>query len=256
MRIATLLVTHMFLIVLAPLLASGQDLTVAAASDLQFAMREIAGRFQKQTGTQVKLIFGASGTFYQQVQNGAPFDLFFSANLEYPKKLDEAGLAESGSYLIYAKGRLVIWVRNASELDPTRGVKVLLDPSIQKIAIANPAHAPYGKAAVAAMRQEAVYDKVQAKLVFGENVSQAASFVLSGSADVGVIPLSLALSPNMKSAGRYAEIPGGEYKAIEQACIILKSSKQTKLARQFELFLRSPESAEIWRSYGFDAPGQ
>ena len=156
----------------------------------------------------MKLIYGSSGNFAQQLQNGAPFDMFFSANLDYPKQLEAAGLTEPGTFYQYAIGKIVVWVPNDSKLDLSSGLKALLDPSIKKIAIANPQHAPYGKAAVAALQKENIYDQVKDKFVLGENISQTASFVASGSADVGMIALSLALSPNMKDKGRYAEVPG------------------------------------------------
>jgi molybdate transport system substrate-binding protein len=233
-------------------LCAAQEITVAAASDLQFAMQDVAARFEKETGKTAKLIYGSSGNFFQQIQNGAPFDMFFSANLDYPKKLEAAGLIEPGSFYAYAKGKLAIWVPKQSKLDLSSGVQALLDPSIKKIAIANPQHAPYGQAAVAAMQKENIYEKVKDKLVLGENISQTASFVVSGSADVGIVALSLALSPNMKDKGRYAEIPPDEYPPIEQACIIVGSSKNKEIARQFLSFVKTPAVADVLRSYGFD----
>src|ERR1700730_10339468 len=155
---------------------NAQEITVAAAADLQSAMQEIATRFQKETGTSVKVIYGSSGNFLQQIQNGAPFDMFFSANLDYPKKLEAAGLTEPDTFYQYAVGKIVVWVRNDSKLDISSGIVSLLNPAISKIAIANPSHAPYGQAAVAAMKKENVYDKVADKFVMGENISQTASF--------------------------------------------------------------------------------
>src|ERR1700685_4565946 len=140
-------------------LCSAQEITVAAAADLQFAMQDVANRFEKETGMNVKLTYGSSGNFFQQIQNGAPFDLFFSANLDFAKKLQDAGLTEPGSYYEYAKGKIVIWVRNESKLDLSPGMQVLLDPSVKKIAVANPQHAPYGQAAVAALQNDKVYEK-------------------------------------------------------------------------------------------------
>jgi molybdate transport system substrate-binding protein len=236
-------------------LCVAQEITVAAAADLQFAMQDVAARFQKQTGKTVKLIYGSSGNFFQQIQNGAPFDMFFSANLDYPKKLEAAGLVEPGSFYQYAKGKIVIWVRNDSTLDLSSGMQVLLDPSVKKIAIANPQHAPYGQAAVAAMQKENVYDKVKDKFVLGENISQAASFVVSGSADVGIVALALALSPNMKDKGRYVEVSGDEYPPIEQACVIILSSKNKETARQFLSFIKTDAIANALHTYGFDVPG-
>ncbi len=241
-------------LVLVGQIAAAQELTLAAASDLQFALPEVAVRFQKQTGTNVKLIFGSSGNFYAQIQNGAPFDLFFSADVDYPKRLEAAGLAEPGTLYRYASGRIVLWVPNDSKLDLSPGLKVLLDPGIRKIAIANPEHAPYGRAAVAALRQEVVYDKVSGKFVLGENISQTASFVVSGSADVGIIALSLALAPSLKDKGRYVAVPTDEYPALEQAAVVLKSSRNKEAARQFLEFLKAPEILDLLRAYGFSVP--
>jgi molybdate transport system substrate-binding protein len=233
-------------------LCVAQEVTVAAAADLQFAMQDVAAQFQRQTGKTVKVTYGSSGNFFQQIQNGAPFDMFFSANLDYPKKLESAGLVESGSYYPYAKGKIVVWVLNESKIKIDSGLKVFLDPDVKKIAIANPQHAPYGQAAVAALQKEGIYDKVKDKFVLGENISQTASFVVSGAADAGVVALSLALSPNMKSKGRYAEIPANEYPPIEQACVILNSSKNKETARQFLAFVQSEKVAAILSGYGFD----
>jgi molybdate transport system substrate-binding protein len=238
-----------------PTLCTAQEITVAAAADLQFVLQDVAARFQKESGTKVKLVYGSSGNFFQQIENGAPIDVFFSANLEYPKRLEAAGLTEPGTYYQYARGKLVIWVPKESRLNLGSGVTVLLDPSIKKIAIANPEHAPYGQAAVAALRSERVYDKVKDELVLGENASQAASFATSGAADAGVVPMSLALSPTMKDRGRYVEVPAADYPAIEQACVILAASKNKQAARQFLSLVKTPATAELLRSYGFDVPG-
>jgi len=239
-------------LVLAAQLSFAQELTLAAAADLQFAMFDLGASFQKESGTKVKLLYGSSGNFAQQIQNGAPFDMFFSANLDYPRQLEASGLTEPGTFYGYAKGKLVLWAPNESKLDLTLGMKALLDPSVKKIAIANPQHAPYGKAAVAAMQQEKIYDRVKDKLVLGENISQAASFVISGAADAGIVALSLALSPNMKDHGRYFEIPSSDYPAIEQACVILRSSKNKDAARKFLDFMKTPAAKEVLGNYGFE----
>ena len=231
-----------------------QEITVAAASDLQFVMQEVAGRFQKETGRTVKLIYGSSGNFFQQVENGAPFDMFFSANLDYARKLEAAGLIDPGTFYPYATGKIVVWVPNDSKLDLSSGLPSLLNPAVRKIAIANPQHAPYGQAAVAAMKKENVYDRVAGKLVLGENISQTASFVVSGAADVGIVALSLALSPTMKDKGRYAEIPVADYPPIAQACVILKSSQQKATAQAFLNLIKTPAVAELFRTYGFAVP--
>ena len=228
------------------------ELAVAAAADLSTALREIGDGFQKKTGTTVKLSFGASGALTQQIQNGAPFDMFFSANLEFPKKLEAAGLTEPGSYYQYARGKIVIWVPNESKIDVTSGMKALLDPSIKKIAVANPQHAPYGQAAVAAMQKEGIYEKVKDKFVLGENISQTSSFVASGAADVGIVALSLTLAPNMKDKGGYADAPPADYPPIEQACVILGASKNKDTAREFLTFIKTAAIGDILKSYGFD----
>ncbi len=228
-----------------------QELTVAAASDLQFAMQDIAARFEKTSGKRVKVVYGSSGNFFQQIQNGAPFDLFFSANVDYVKKLQGAGLVEEASLYQYATGKIVIWVRGESKVDLSAGVRALLDPAVRKIAIANPQHAPYGQAAVAAMKQENIYDQLADKLVTGENISQTASFVMSGSADVGIIALSLAVSPNMKGKGRYVEVPGADYPPIEQACVIVKASPRKDTAQAFLEFVKTDATKDLLRSYGF-----
>jgi molybdate transport system substrate-binding protein len=233
-------------------LCAAQEITVAAAADLQSAMQDVAARFERETGKKVKVIFGSSGNFFQQIQNGAPFDMFFSANLDYPKKLEEAGLIENRSYYPYAQGKIVVWVANDSKIDLTSGLKVLLDPSVEKIAIANPLHAPYGQAAVSAMQKEGVYDQAKAKFVLGENISQTASFIVSGSADIGIVALSLALSPNMKDKGRYHEIPTDEYPPIQQACVILSSSKNKEIAQQFLAYFKSAAVADLLVGYGFE----
>ena len=235
-------------------LGCAQTITIAAASDLQFAFQDVAARFEKSSGKQVKLIFGSSGNFFAQIQNGAPFDLFFSADLDYAKKLAAAGLAEPGTLYEYATGKIVLWAPQQSPVDLKSGLQVLLDPAIKKIAIANPEHAPYGRAAVAALRHEKLYDQVAGKFVLGENISQTATFVVSGSADIGIVALSLALAPALKDKGRYAEIPPENYPPIEQAAVILKSSQQKETARAFLVFVKSPEIVNLLKTYGFSVP--
>jgi molybdate transport system substrate-binding protein len=237
-------------------LCVAQEITVASAADLQFAMQDIAARFQKESGKTVAVTYGSSGNFFQQIQNGAPFDMFFSANLDYARKLETAGLTEPGSFYEYAKGKIVIWVPQESKLDLSSGLAALLNPAVHKIAVANPQHAPYGQAAVAALQKENIYDKVKDKLVLGENISQTATFVISGSADVGIVALSLALSPTMKDKGRYVEIPADEYPPIEQACVILRSSQNNAVANQFLTFIKTSAIGEVLKSYGFVVPNK
>jgi molybdate transport system substrate-binding protein len=241
-------------VLIAPRWVSGEQITVAAAADLTFAFQEIAARFQKDTGNSVKLSFGSSGNFFSQIENGAPYDLFFSADVSYPQKLGAAGLVEPGSLYRYAEGKIVLWVPNDSPVDLSRGLKSLLDPDVHKLAIANPEHAPYGRAAVAALQHEQIYGKVRDKLVMGENISQAAQFVLSGDADAGILALSLTLAPAMAGKGRSFEIPPSSYPPIDQACVILKSSQKKDVARQFLDYLRQPKTVALMHHYGFAAP--
>ena len=232
--------------------AMGQELRIAAAADLQAAFEAVSAKFQKETGHTVELTFGSSGNFFSQIQNGAPFDMFFSADVDYPAKLEAAGLVEPGTLSHYATGRIVLWVRKGSPIELKRGLQTLMDARVRKISIANPEHAPYGRAAVAALRQGKIYDQVSERLVLGENISQAAQFVESGNADIGILALSLALAPPLKAEGIYYEIPTSSYPAIDQAVVILRSSKQKEIARQFLSFLTRPEIAEFMRSNGLD----
>ena len=234
--------------------ANAGELKIAAAADLTFAFKDVAARFKNQTGNSLKLTYGSSGNFFSQIQNGAPFDLFFSADVSYPQKLEAAGLTEPGTIYDYATGKLVIWVPNASKLDLSRGLSVLLDPGIRKIAVANPQHAPYGDGAVAALRHDGIYDKVKDKLVLGENISQTAQFVQSGNADVGLLALSLALAPAMKTSGHYVEVPASDYPPLIQAGVILKSSGNKELANQFLKFLKEPGTVALMEQYGFAVP--
>ena len=238
-----------------PVVASGEELTVAAASDLNFAFKDLAAEYEKATGQHVKLSLGSSGNFYSQILNGAPFDLYFSADVRYPQKLEESGHGAPGTLYKYAVGRIVLWARNGSPVDVKKlGINALLDSSIKRIAIANPKHAPYGRAAVSAMEHFQVYARVKEKLVLGENISQAAQFAQSGAADVGIVALSMALAPTMKDAGQYWEIPSDAHPLIEQGAIILQRSTNQQAARSFLDFIRGPQGQEVMRRYGFTLP--
>jgi molybdate transport system substrate-binding protein len=235
-------------------LASAQEIVVAAAADLSSVFPEVAARFEKETGKKVKVNFGSSGQFLLQIENGAPFDMFFSADSQYPQRLQSEGLTEPGTLYQYAVGKLVLYVPNGSTVDPSSGLRVLLLPQVSRIAIANPQHAPYGRAAVEALKREGLYDLLKGKLVMGENISQAAQFVQSGNADAGILALSLAVSPAMSSAGRYFELPAADYTPLEQAAVILKSSRDKATAALFLNYLRRPEIASLLAHYGFALP--
>ena len=229
--------------------------TVAAASDLTYAMNEIVANFEKATGCAVRLSMGSSGNFLTQIENGAPFDVFFSADIAYPKKLEAEGLVAPGSTYLYAIGKIVLWTRKDSRADVSKGFAALRDPAVQKIAIANPEHAPYGRAAEEALRQAGVYESVKSRLVLGENISQAAEFVESGNADVGILALSLALSPTIKDKGRSWNIPENLYSPIEQGAVVVLSSKNQQGAKQFLEYIKLPATAALLARYGFAPPG-
>src|SRR5713101_389569 len=232
----------------------GQEIRVAAAADLKIAMGELSEKFEKQTGAKVSVTYGSSGNFFSQMQNGAPFDLFFSADIEYPKKLEAAGLAEPGTLYEYAVGRIVIWTPADAKVDVARqGWMALLDASVEKIAIANPEHAPYGRAAVAALQKAGFYESVKAKLVYGENISQTAQFVQSGSAQAGIVAMSLAVSPAMRDGQRW-EIPADMHPAIEQGAIVLRDAKNKEAALAFLEFVKSAAARATLAKYGFEFP--
>ena len=215
----------LFSALLAFRVAEAQEIRVAAAADLHFALDELAAQYEKQTGAKIDVSYGSSGNFFAQIQNGAPFDVFLSADIEYPRKLEAAGLAEPGTLYEYAVGRIAIWMPTDAHADLAKlRWKALLDPKVEKIAIANPEHAPYGRAAVAALRKQGIYEQVRAKLVYGENIAQAAQFVSSRNAQAGILALSLASSPPMRGGKRW-EIPANMHAPIEQAAVILKSAK-------------------------------
>lgn len=235
--------------------ASAQTLTIAAASDLQSVFPRLTEQFQRQTGHTPSVAFGSSGNFFTQIQNGAPFDLFFSADIDYPRQLEAAHLAEPGSIYEYAAGQIVLWARRDAGIDLSQGMAVLADGRVRTIAIANPEHAPYGRAAVAALQHEGLYDRVKAKLVLGENISQAAQFVQSGAADVGIVALSLTVTAEARSFGVSYEIPSNAYPPIDQAVVIVASSKNKDLARQFIAFLHQPDVVRTLEGYGFRLAG-
>jgi molybdate transport system substrate-binding protein len=249
------MVCRLALLLLLSTLAAAQDLAVAAAADLSSALPEIAAQYKKQSGLDLKVSFGSSGNLTTQIQNGAPFDIFFSADEDYPKQLIEKALAEKDSLYRYAVGSLVLWVPNSVHLNPDAlGIATLTATSVKKIAIANPQHAPYGRAAEAAIRHFGIYEQIAPKLVLGENVSQAAQFLESGNAQAGLVPLSHALSPAMNGKGQYWMVPSNAYPALNQAVVVLTRSKQKEAARKFLNFLRTPEATSLLRRYGFTLP--
>ncbi|GIW95521.1 MAG: molybdate ABC transporter substrate-binding protein [Pirellulaceae bacterium] len=228
-------------------------LHVAAASDLRFVVDELASRFS--TGhpeITVRVSYGSSGTLFAQLVERAPFDLFLSADVQYPEQLVERGLAHRDTLFVYAVGRLVLWVRRDSKLDPEKlGMDLLLDPSVRRVAIANPRHAPYGRLAESALRAAGLYEQLAGKLVLGENVSQAAQYVQSGAADAGLISHSLALSPAMQGNGKFWVVPEELAPGLVQGGVVLVSAKEPEAARALRDFILSAEGRAVLEKYGF-----
>lgn len=227
---------------------------IAAASDLQFAIPALIEAFTADyPNLEVTPTFGSSGNFFAQIQSGAPFDLYFSADFSYPERLAEDGLVAEDGLFEYAVGRVVVWTRQDSLLDVEGlGLNVLRDPAVRRISVANPEHAPYGVAAVESLRSFGVFDEVEDKLVLGENVSQAAQFIDSGAAEVGIIALSLALAP--QAQGRQFLIPAGLHNQLLQGGAILSSAQDPEAARLFVDYLAGGEGKRILENFGFVLP--
>jgi molybdate transport system substrate-binding protein len=233
-----------------------EKVTVAAAADLEFALPDVLRQFHAAyPGTEVSAVYGSSGNFYSQISNGAPFDLFLSADFQYPRQLAQQGLALPDSLFTYAVGRIVVWAPAASALDVERlGIHALESDSVQHIAIANPQHAPYGRAAEAALRSLGIYDGVAPKLVLGENVAQTLEFVQSGAAQAGIVALSLALAPAVRGQGKYWEIPLDAYPRLEQGGAILARARGSQAAARLRDFLLDAPGRRILKQYGFFLP--
>ena len=233
---------------------AAETVTIAAASDLVFCLEQLNARFTKaHPDVALKVSLGSSGNFYAQVRNGAPVDVFLSADLDYPRELMKAGAAAENSLTPYAIGRIVLWTKRA-DLDLSAGLTALAHPSVKRIAIANPAHAPYGRAAREALQSAQLWDSLQPKLVLGENISQTAQFVDTGNADTGIIALSLALSPKLRGVGRYVEIPESTHTPLEQGAVLTTRGSTNASARAYVAFLRSAEARAVFDEFGFRLP--
>jgi molybdate transport system substrate-binding protein len=230
---------------------------VAAASDLRFAIEEIAARFEADTKRRVSLALGSSGNFYTQIRQGAPFELFLSADEDFIFSLADAGRAEDRGAL-YATGRLVLFAAHGSPLkvdEELKGLRqALSEARIRRFAIANPAHAPYGRAAEEALQALGLWETVRPRLVFGENVSQAAQFAMSGSAQGGIFAYSLAFAPAVSSSGTYALLPERLHRPLRQRMALIKGAGET--ARNFYAYLQQPAARAVFRRYGFALPGE
>jgi len=228
------------------------ELSVAAAADLSSALKQLAANYEQRTGVHLKLSFGSSGMLTQELQNGASFDVFLSADMDYPRQLVAAGLAEGDTLTQYARGKLVLWTPSDWHLDLQHdGMNVLLDPSVKKVAIANPQHAPYGRIAMAALKHSGLYDRIKDRLVMGENVAQAAQFVESGNAQAGFVALAHARALEMSGKGKYWIIPADDYPPLDQGAIILTHSQHKQQAADFLKYLGSAEASELLQKYGF-----
>jgi molybdate transport system substrate-binding protein len=241
---------------LAPAKAVGADVpAIAAAADLNAALPEIAALFTKQTGKSVNLIFGSSGAFTQQILNGAPFEVFLSADESYVDKLAAAGKTE-GAGELYATGRIGLFLPRGSTIAANGDLHglgpAIRDGRLTKFAIANPDHAPYGRAAKEALTKAGLWDAIQPHLVLGENVAQATQFATAGSTQGGIIPLSLALTAQVRSAGSFSLIPADMHRPLRQRAAVLKGASAT--ARAFFAFLQTPPARDIFKRYGFVPP--
>jgi molybdate transport system substrate-binding protein len=229
-------------------------LRIAAAADLEPVLPPILQQFQQATGIHAEATFQASAVLTTQIQNGAPFDLFLSADLSYPKRLidaglaDTAGTADSSTPITYAKGTLVLWARTDSHLPPP-SLDLLRDPGLKRLAVANPERAPYGRAAVAALTSLKLYDALKPRLVTAENISQAAQFVDSGNADAGLISLTSALTVRLAADGGYFVIPRDLYPPIEQGAVIISKTTQREQAHKLlDYILSAPIQTQLAKS--------
>jgi molybdate transport system substrate-binding protein len=230
---------------------------IAAASDLKFALDEIVVDFQKSTGRSLRVTYGSSGNFFRQIAQDAPFELFLSADEEFIFKLADQGLTLDRGAL-YATGRIVLFAPNGSGVRPDAGLadlrQALADGRLVKLAIANPEHAPYGRAAMEALKSAGLWAAAEPKLVLGENVSQAAQFAVSGSTQAGIFALSLALAPNLRGAGSYVTIPESLHRPLRQRMVLLRKAGTT--ARAFYAFAQGAGARAIFKRYGFLLPGE
>jgi molybdate transport system substrate-binding protein len=253
-RFALMVLAFICLLAMGHTARANEKITIAAASDLKFALEEIILNFKSShPEAHIRTVYGSSGKFSTQIRQGAPYDIYFSADISYPRNLymDGFGATEAQAYGL---GRIVLWSRSRDVSRLT--LSDLADPAFQKIAIANPLHAPYGKRAEEALKAARVWDIVEPKLVYGENVAQAAQYVQSGNAQVGIIALSLVLSPDLAKQGNYVLISDKLHQPLQQGFIITKRASDNALAREFARFMASKESRGIMVRYGFGLPGE
>ena len=232
--------------------APAADLTIAAAANLKHALDELVPAFvEEQPAVRVRVSYGASGSLHAKLLQRAPYDLFLSADTLYPRRLAETGLALDDGPFVYATGRLALWLPAGSPLDARDGLEILLDPRVKRVALANPRHAPYGAAAMAALEAADLRERVAAKLVWGDSVGQAAQFTEAGAAQAGLIALSLARSPPL-AAGHHYVLPATLHPPLEQGGVILRWARDPAAARAFREFLRGDRATAILARYGYD----
>ncbi len=245
------MITIAGILLVLPFSAFAADLTVAAAANVQFTVEELRNAFEQETGLRVETVIGSSGKLTTQIENGAPFDIFLSADMDYPETLYKEGLAYKEPK-VYAYGTLVLWTVNEN-LDLSKGIVVLTDPLVRKIAIANPKNAPYGRKAVDALKFSHLYQEVNKKLVYGENITQASQFIVAQAADIGFTAKSIVLSSEMSGKGKWVEVDPQSYERIAQGVVILTYAKKEHLSatEKFYNFLFSDKGKEIFKKYGY-----
>ncbi|BDU78375.1 molybdate ABC transporter substrate-binding protein [Mesoterricola sediminis] len=233
-----------------------KPLSVVAAADLRGVFDELKAAFEARTpGVELKVAFGASGSLTAQILQGAPFDVFLAADTGFPEQVRKAGLATPEGPFPYALGTLTLWVRRDLGLDPARdGLQVLTSPALRKIATANPQVAPYGRAGEAALRHAGLYDQVRSRLVFADNIAQAAQFLQTGTAEAGLISLAQAEHPALRQSGIAWRVPADAYPPLRQAGVILARTQVPEQARAFRAFLLGPEGQGILARHGFGKP--
>ena len=252
MKIRSILLSFL-LVIFSSDYAFAEDITVAVAANVQYTFEELKAEFQKETGINVKQIIGSSGKFTTQIENGAPFDIFLSADMSYPQTLEKEGLTYN-SARIYAYGTLVLWTM--TDVDLSKGIEAVGDPLVKKVAMASPNTAPYGRQAVNALKHYNLYGQVHDKLVYGESIAQANQFITSKAADLGFTAKSVVLASNMKDQGRWIEVDKDAYESIAQGVVILKHAQKDSLeeAQKFFDFLFTKEARKIFQKYGYILP--
>jgi len=238
-------------LILVCIIAQAQKVNVAAAANLRYVLEEIKVQYEREhPKAKVNITFGSSGTLVQQILNGASFDFFMAADNEFPLKLKAKGVTW-GNMTTYAYGKLAIY---STSLDVKKGLSVLKDPRVKKIAIAKPETAPYGERSIELLKKMGLYESLKPKIVIGDNISQAAQYAFTGNAEIGFVALSLALAPEMKGKGEYYIIDKKLYTPVEQACILIKTAIRNTEAGKFMKYVLSPKTKALWEKYGYSVP--